>query len=99
MLLPDGEKNVTEVKPLRIAFRGRSYSLKASADRTPVQCTGSPGVSCSSRIETRKPFCARRIPAYRPPGPAPMMMTSSIDERAAYSLRLKTYARDAPTFL
>src|SRR5262249_36423212 len=45
----------------------------------PVQCTGLPIVSCSSQTSTRCPSRARRLAAYRPPGPAPMTSTSTCE--------------------
>src|SRR4029078_3543021 len=61
-----------------MTWRGRSTSAKASAARTPVQCTGLPLDACSSNTATSNPRRARRVAACRPPGPPPTMATSLI---------------------
>src|SRR6476661_8333967 len=61
-----------------MTVRGRSNSAKASAARTPVQCTGLPLDACSSNTTTSNPRRARRVAACRPPGPPPTMATSLI---------------------
>src|SRR5688500_2992126 len=55
---------------------GRSNSAKASSPSSPVQCTGAPISSCSSRTTTSRPRAASRSAAIDPAGPAPMMTMS-----------------------
>src|SRR5436190_12046191 len=76
MVSPEGAKNRTVRSGFRIASRGRSNSSKASAARTPVQCTGSPLVPCSSNSATDAPLRASCHAAYSPAGPPPTTTTS-----------------------
>ena len=41
-------------------WRGSDSSSKASAASTPVQCTGSPLVACSSNSATSKPVAGQQ---------------------------------------
>src|SRR3954451_18872908 len=75
--MPPGDRNRSAVSWLSVAVSGRSKSAKLSADRTPVQWTGSPTRACSSQTSVRTPRSASRAAMNSPPGPPPTMRTSN----------------------
>ena len=77
---PDGEKNRTVCRGFSTASRGSVNSSNASHAMTPVQCTGSPLVACSSKSATSRPADASSWATYRPPGPPPTTATSCMSE-------------------
>ncbi len=63
MIAPDGETNCAVVNVLSDASRGRPRMSKLSVASTPVQCTGSPIVACSSQTSVDTPRRASRSAA------------------------------------
>ena len=67
---PAGDQNRAVVSSLRSARRDRLNSGNASAASTPVQCTGSPTVGCSSSSVVRKPAPRKTRGGIEPRGPS-----------------------------